>query len=100
MLLGGFVLFGCAYLLYAQVLGWLDGLPQLPEQFLKEGKNDFRPPENPDSPTQVKLALAFGPKAPETDYALYETQLEFRSGDSSIVLAAGPAPFSRENPSK
>ena len=92
LLLAGFVLFAGAYLAYAQLLGWLDGLPQLPEVMLKPGDGVFRPPERAVSPTQQKLAEAFGAKSPETDYALYETQLEFRSGESSMVLAAGPAP--------
>jgi hypothetical protein len=96
LLLAGFVLFGTAYFAYTHLLGWLDGLPQLPDKFLKPSVGEFRPPERNASPTQQKLAEAFGPKAPETDYALYETQLEFRNGESSVVVAAGPAP---NNPS-
>ena len=92
LLLAGFVLFACAYLAYAQFLGWLDGLPQLPDKYLQPGEIIFRPPERTVSPTSQKLAEAFGPKSPETDYALYETQIQFQSGDTSIVVAAGPAP--------
>ena len=92
LLLAGFVLFAGAYLAYAQLLGWLDGLPQLPEKMLVVGEVTFRPPERAVSPTQQKLAEAFGAKSPETDYALYETQLESRTGEMSVVLAAGPAP--------
>ncbi len=92
LLLAGFVLFGCAYGAYAHFLGWLDGLPQLPDKFLEPSGGEFMPPVNQESPTQVKLALAFGPKAPEIDYRLYETQLEFRRGESSVLLAAGPCP--------
>ena len=47
LLLAGFALFGCAYLLYAQFLGWLDGLPQLPEKFRIPGTDEFRPRGTP-----------------------------------------------------
>lgn len=92
LLLAGFVLFGAAYGAYARALGWLDGLPQLPEKLLQPYVGDAAPPPRDASPTSVKLAAAFGPRSPETDYALYETQLEFRNGESSVVVAAGPVP--------
>ncbi|MCI0704240.1 MAG: hypothetical protein L0241_24545 [Planctomycetia bacterium] len=92
LLLAGFVLFGVAYFIYTRALGWLDGLPQLPEHMLTPSPGDFVPPLRTTSPTQQKLAQAFGDNSPEMEYAFYPTQLEFRQGDSSIVLAAGRPP--------
>jgi hypothetical protein len=92
LLLAGFVLFGCAYLLYAQLLGWIDGLPQLPPEMLVQANGTFTPPERTVSPTQQRLIEAFGENSRETNYSVYETQLEFRNGDSSTVLAAGKLP--------
>jgi hypothetical protein len=95
LLLAGFLLCGTAYGVYARVLGWLDGLPQLPAKYLvrSDGDTIYLPPRSDQqSPTQTKLAQAFGPRSPETDYSLYETQLEFRNGNSSVVIAAGPVP--------
>ena len=92
MLLAGFLAFGTAYAVYARFLGWLDGLPQLPDEMKIASNGEFRPPENPQAPTQVRLADAFGPKAPETDYAYYPNQFSFLNGDSVVVLASGPVP--------
>lgn len=92
LLLAGFVLFAGAYVVYAQLLGWLDGLPQLPAKMLLPSEGKFAPPERTTSPTQQKLIEAFGEKSPETNYSHYETQIEFRNGESSIVVAAGKPP--------
>ncbi len=92
LLLAGFVLFAGAYVVYAQLLGWLDGLPQLPPQMLTRADGSFAPPVQTVSPTQQKLVEAFGEKSPETNYSHYETQIEFRTGDSSLVVAAGKPP--------
>lgn len=93
LLLAGFVLFAGAYAVYAQLLGWLDGLPQLPAKMLvSAAPGSFVPPERATSPTQQKLIEAFGEKSPETNYSHYETQIEFRNGESSIVVAAGKPP--------
>jgi hypothetical protein len=98
LLLAGFVLFGVAYGIYSRLLGWIDGLPQLPVKLLKhQPTGDWVIPTRPESPTQVKLARAFGARSPETDYALYETQMEFRTSDSSVVVAAGPVPANPES---
>ncbi|MFM8274866.1 MAG: hypothetical protein ACKODX_21390 [Gemmata sp.] len=87
LLLAGFVLFAGAYGAYAQVLGWLDGLPQLPPQMLIKSEGGFTPPPVTVSPTQQKIVEAFGEKSPETNYSHYETQVEFRNGDTSLVVA-------------
>lgn len=93
LLLGGLLLFGGSYLGYAQVLGWLDGLPQLPDKFRASAGGDFRPPDRPTSPTIDKLKQAFGPDCPELSDQNYPNKLEFRNGESSIVLAAGRTPL-------
>lgn len=97
LLLAGFVLFCTAYAAYAQFLGWLDGLPQLPDSMLKTGIDGFRPPDRTVSPTQLKLREAFGPNAIETDYIHYPNQFSFINGDSLIVLASGQVPSKPES---
>ncbi len=92
MLLAGFVLFGAAYWSYSQLLGWIDGLPQLPEEMKQCGDGTFRPPVRSTSPTQQKLMDAFGENALETEYSHYPNQFSFIHGDSIIVVAAGPLP--------
>ncbi|MBY0460236.1 MAG: hypothetical protein K2V38_23215, partial [Gemmataceae bacterium] len=101
LLLAGFVLFGGAYFLYARLLGWLDGLPQLPaEMLVPRDPGTFQPPVRLISPTQQKLIEAFGPNSPETKYQPYEFQMEFRTGDSSVVVASGKPPLDPSQKSK
>ena len=93
LLLAGFVLFAGTYFAYAQLLGWLDGLPQLPAAMLVVADpGHFAPPERTTSPTTQKVIDAFGENSPETNYSHYPTQLQFPSGDSSLVVAAGKPP--------
>lgn len=92
LLMGGLFACGVVYALYARALGWLDGLPLLPEPMLKPTDGRFRPPERATSPTIERLKLSFGITAPETETSFYPTQLEFRNGDTSIVLASGSPP--------
>jgi hypothetical protein len=95
LLLGGILFFAGTYGTYARVLGWIDGLPQVPERFLRrQAGNDFQPPKKPISPTVQKIREAFGPDCPEQLTAFYPTQLEFRNRETSVVLAAGPTPLS------
>src|SRR5262245_30559847 len=93
LLLAGLLLFGGAYGVYARVLGWLDGLPQVPAKFLKSPDVTMRPPDRPTSPTVEKLKEAFGPDCPELSDQNYPMKLEFRNGESSVVLAAGATPL-------
>ncbi|HUR55640.1 MAG TPA: hypothetical protein VMZ71_16000 [Gemmataceae bacterium] len=93
MLLGGVLLFCGIYAGYARALGWLDGLPQLPAELLIPGKGDFQPPTRTFSPTVERLKEAFGPECAERDDQAYPTKLEFRNGDSWVVLAARTSPF-------
>src|SRR5262245_9475889 len=92
LLVGGLFAFGVVYALYARLFGWLDGLPVLPERMLVAAQGDFVMPPRATSPTIERLKEAFGEDSPETEPAFYPTQLEFRSGESSIVLAAGSPP--------
>lgn len=92
LLMGGLFAFGVVYTLYARLFGWLDGLPMLPARMLIPSSGEFRPPPRATSPTIERLKEAFGEDSPETEPAFYPTQLEFRNGDSSIVLAAGSPP--------
>jgi len=93
LLLGGILFFGGVYGVYARFLGWLDGLPQLPPAMLAKDEDGPAPPVAPVSPTVQRLIEAFGPNCPESrDDKVYETRLEFRTGESSVVLASGPPP--------
>jgi hypothetical protein len=92
LLLGGVLLFGGVYAVYARALGWLDGLPLLPARMLDRARGDFKMPPRPVSPTVLRLIEAFGPDCPERDDQAYPTKLEFRNGESSVVLAAGQTP--------
>jgi hypothetical protein len=55
------VLFGAAYSAYDKFLGWVDGLPLLPDQMLIHADSSVRPPSRPTSPTTQRLWEAFGP---------------------------------------
>ena len=94
LLLGGVLLFAGAYGFYARCLGWLDGLPQLPERLLAKAPPGFevRPKTGTISPTIERLREAFGPDCREQQAAFYPTQLEFRNGETSTVLASGSPP--------
>ena len=100
LLLAGVVLFVGAYAAYAFALGWLDGLPQLPAAMLAKSKGDVLPPTRTTTATQARLIEAFGPGCPEAAEAKvagYFTKLEFRNGDSSVVLAAGAPQFGEKS---
>ena len=92
LLMGGLFAFGAIYAIYAHAVGWLDGLPVLEERMLVAAENVFRPPVRPTSPTSDQLKQAFGRSAPEAEPAFYPTQLAFRNGDSTLVLASGSPP--------
>ena len=56
-----------AYLLYAAALGGVDGLPDLPTKLLVPAPADheYDFPNQPISPTNLRLQQAFGPNSPE-----------------------------------
>src|SRR5262245_52986990 len=95
LLLGGVVAFVAVYAVYARALGWLDGLPQLPEPMTRVQEGQPPPPPRGGSPTIDLLRIAFGPDCKEQDSQNYPTQLEFRrpDGESTVVLASGTPPF-------
>jgi hypothetical protein len=80
------VLFGAAFGVYARVLGWIDGLPELPEELLVRRAPDERPLDLNVSPVEAKLQQAFGPNCMEATNK-YNIKLEHRA--MGIVLAAG-----------
>lgn len=88
--------FSAVYMLYARVLGGIDGLPELPAAFLTPSLDqDVFIPETGVSPTQKRLEEAFGPASPEVlDNLAYKTKLEMR--DKGIVLASGQPVFTPE----
>jgi hypothetical protein len=98
LLLGGVVAFVAVYSVYSHALGWLDGLPQLPIEKTKEQEGQPPPPPRDGSPTIELLKIAFGPNCKEQDSQNYPTQLEFRNGESSVVLASGTPPFNNNSP--
>ena len=92
LLLAGIALFVGAYAAYDRLLGWLDGLPQLPAAMAKKVVGDVRPPTRTVTATQARLIEAFGPGSPECvdgNARRYPNQLEFLNGESSVVLASG-----------
>ncbi len=93
LFLAGFAVFLTAYLGYSRALGWLDGLPQLPDKYAIESDGTFQVQKSAISPTVQRLIEAFGPDCPELSDQNYPTKLEFRNGESSVVLAAGATPI-------
>jgi hypothetical protein len=94
LLMSGLFAFGAVYAIYARAFGWLDGLPILKDEMLVRAEKIYLPPPRPTSPTIDKLKQAFGEHAPETEPAFYPFQLQFRSGETSLVLASGSPPSS------
>src|SRR5438445_2779467 len=93
LLLCGMVLFFAAYFGYARALGWLDGLPQIPPKYTIPNNGEFYVQKSAVSPTTQRLIEAFGADCPELSDQNYPTKLEFRNGESSVVLAAGATPL-------
>lgn len=79
----GLVLFGTAFGVYARFLGWIDGLPELPEEFLTRRADNDPLPGFKSTPVEIKLQMAFGPGCPENGYTI---KIEMRA--KGIVLAA------------
>src|SRR5262245_52504429 len=94
LMMGAIFAFGAVYALYARAFGWLDGLPTLKDEMLVRAAGEFLPPARPSSPTIDRLKQAFGENAPETEPAFYPFQLQFRNGETSLVLASGSPPSS------
>ncbi len=92
LLVGGFAAFAATYIVYSQMLGWLDGLPILPSRMLTVKTDQIPPPISLTSPTIELIKQAFGDKCPEAESAHYPTQLRFLQGETTIVFAAGSPP--------
>lgn len=65
----GVGLFAAAFIVYNQFLGWIDGLPNLPEKYLQVARPDL-PPFEPQLENRIDRCLrqAFGDKCAEVDY--------------------------------
>src|SRR5690349_8918730 len=80
------VLFGTAFGVYARFLGWIDGLPELPDELLVRRAADELPADLAVTPVEAKLQQAFGPDCIEAT-STYSIKLEMKA--SGLVLAAG-----------
>ena len=85
LLILGLVLFGTAFGVYLRFLGWIDGLPQLPEEYLARRTDDEPFPVRALTPVQEKLRLAFPGDSPWHEI-YYNHKIELHS--KGIVLAA------------
>ncbi len=96
LLLLGVAGFTSAFVIYSQLLGGVDGLPELPAAYTEvDPGGDVVLPEQPVSPTHLRLQEAFGPASPEVlDTVAYKTRLEMR--DKGLVFACGPMEFAPE----
>jgi lipopolysaccharide export system protein LptA len=68
LLAAGFIVFLGCYFLYAQILGGIDGLPQLPENYRPTNDPTSlapEPPPRPEGEADIKLRKAFGPECPK-----------------------------------
>jgi hypothetical protein len=85
LLVLGFTLFVAAYWGYAHFLGGIDGLPALPEEYLRSEQGPEGPvePSGRSSELDAKLRQAFGEECPELDHAI---KLEVRA--KGMLLAA------------
>jgi len=84
LLVLGVVLFGTAFGVYARLLGWIDGLPQLPAEFLarrEPGEIDLPPATT--KLTDAKLRKAFPTPCPEVEWKI---NIELKA--KGIVFAA------------
>jgi hypothetical protein len=76
-----------AYLGYAYVLGGFDGLPTIPDGYLKQAEGELLP-QYPVSRTIEQLQQAFGPDSPEAGTSLeYKNRLQLQRHDG--VIACG-----------
>jgi len=85
MIVTSMVLFSGGFTAYSALFGWIDGLPQLPENFLREQVDGNEIPTLPGglTPLQNRLRVAFGPNCIEQGY-----NLKFESREKGILFAA------------
>ena len=90
LLMGGLFAFGVVYAIYARAFGWLDGLARPPgPRCWSRATTSYPSADRPTSPTIELLKAGVRRNSPETESAFYPTQLEFRNGETSLVLACG-----------
>ena len=91
LLIGAALGLAAVYLGYSQILGGIDGLPELPMAY-RIGSHEPPPPPPGVSPTVRRLIRAFGPNSPEAnDNLVYKVRIESR--DKGIVFACGQPGF-------
>jgi hypothetical protein len=88
LLILGLTVFGGAFAVYLHFLGWVDGLPQLPPEYLVRRTPNEPLPKPQFSAVEQKLQLAFGSNCIELNYII---QIELHS--KGIVLAANEFGF-------
>ncbi len=80
------MIFGGGFAVYASVLGWLDGLPPLPEVYTHPMVNENDIPDVTSGgvrPIDARLKLAFGPSCVELNY-----KLKFEAQKKGLLFAA------------
>lgn len=82
------------YFAYSRMLGGIDGLPELPQDFLIDtGELPKQLDSSSELPTYIQLKKAFGTTSPEViDGIAYK--LRTQMGEKGIVLASGQPMFS------
>ncbi len=82
-----------AYFVYARVLGGIDGLPELPAEYLVEPNAPAPPtPSEKGLLTKEMLRRAFGGASPEVGNAI-AYKLQFYKVDSGTLIACGQPAF-------
>ncbi len=88
--------FAGAFVAYLQTtVGRVDGLPQLPAEYLTPADAAAPIEPQPPSPTQQQLVRAFGANSPEVGDGL-QYKFKFEERDKGLVFATGQPEFGRE----
>ena len=85
LVVAGLLVFSGGYAVYAHILGWLDGLPPLPEVYTHEmvDRSDIPEIAIGDRPIDTRLKIAFGPACVEVHY-----KLKFEAREKGLLFAA------------
>src|SRR5260370_580803 len=71
VLVFGFVACAAIFGVYYRFLGWIDGLPTLPEKYRASSVQTIRPDLPPDEPIMLRrIKQAFGERCPELGYTI------------------------------
>lgn len=85
LVVAGMLIFGGAFGVYATFLGWIDGLPALPQVYTQPMVDGTDIPDinRTDGPIDTRLKLAFGPGCVEVHY-----KLKFEAQKKGLLFAA------------